>query len=314
MNIKIVSEKTGLTKRAIKYYEIQDLINPYKNNDNNYREYTDDDVIKLNLIGALRAMDIPICEIKCLLQGDKNLTQIMEDTLKKIMKTISNLEKSKVVITNIIDKNLQDYSSIGEQATKLRETLELSVDKKKELLCNKLLRTFPGNCGKILVASYEPFLNILVDPAEKEKAWLKLVEILDEGEDVDYDDPILEGIDGIDMNFVNQFKAKSKKKIEDLLSDDSDKKEKHKKDTVSFIKLMNENEEVRNKFREVLNKSSGAVNSIRKYENNFCEYLEILSEDYKKYKETCKQVNEEIKSSLGLNLDDVLKKTTKVTE
>ncbi|MBX4261211.1 MerR family transcriptional regulator [Clostridium estertheticum] len=38
MNIKVVSEKTGLTKRAIKYYESEGLISPLKNNDNNYRQ------------------------------------------------------------------------------------------------------------------------------------------------------------------------------------------------------------------------------------------------------------------------------------
>ena len=66
MNIKVVSEKTGLTKKAIKYYESEGLISPLKNNDNNYREYTDNDIVKLNLIGALRVIDIPISEIKCL--------------------------------------------------------------------------------------------------------------------------------------------------------------------------------------------------------------------------------------------------------
>ncbi|MCB2297979.1 MerR family DNA-binding transcriptional regulator [Clostridium tagluense] len=46
MNIKAAAEKTGLTKRAIKYYEIEGLITPLKNIENNYREYTCQDVIK----------------------------------------------------------------------------------------------------------------------------------------------------------------------------------------------------------------------------------------------------------------------------
>ena len=40
MNIKATAEKTGLTKRAIKYYEGKGLIKPLKSNENNYREYT----------------------------------------------------------------------------------------------------------------------------------------------------------------------------------------------------------------------------------------------------------------------------------
>ena len=37
MNIKIASEKTGLIKRTIKYYESEGLINPSKKCENNYR-------------------------------------------------------------------------------------------------------------------------------------------------------------------------------------------------------------------------------------------------------------------------------------
>ena len=60
MNTKDAAEKIGLTKKAIKYYEGEGLIMPLKNIENNYREYTCQDVIKLNLIGALRAVDIPV--------------------------------------------------------------------------------------------------------------------------------------------------------------------------------------------------------------------------------------------------------------
>jgi len=58
MNIKITSEKTGLTKRAIKYYESQGLIISSRHYENNYREYSDEDIIKLNLIGALRVLGV----------------------------------------------------------------------------------------------------------------------------------------------------------------------------------------------------------------------------------------------------------------
>lgn len=115
MNIKIVSEKTGLTKKAIKYYESEGLINPSKNNCNNYREYSDEDIVKLNLIGALRAIDIPTMEIKCLVDGAKDLQAVMKSTLDKINETISNLEKSRLIISSILSKDLQDYNLVGDQ-------------------------------------------------------------------------------------------------------------------------------------------------------------------------------------------------------
>ena len=40
MNIKETARQTGLTKKAIKYYEQEGLITVSKNPDNGYREYS----------------------------------------------------------------------------------------------------------------------------------------------------------------------------------------------------------------------------------------------------------------------------------
>ena len=79
MNIKVASEKTGLTKRAIKYYEDEGLIHPLKNCDNNYREYSEKDIIKLNLIGALRTLDIPLVDIKNVIEFKKSIPDVMKE-------------------------------------------------------------------------------------------------------------------------------------------------------------------------------------------------------------------------------------------
>ncbi|WP_231277374.1 MerR family transcriptional regulator, partial [Clostridium botulinum] len=126
MNIKLASEKTGLTKKAIKYYESVGLINPSKNSENNYRDYTEKDIIKLNLIASLRILDIPISEIKLLIEGNKTIDKVLTDTLKTINDSISNLEKSKLIISSIIEKKNKDFYVVGEEVKKLRETLEYS--------------------------------------------------------------------------------------------------------------------------------------------------------------------------------------------
>lgn len=38
-------------------------------------------MVRLNLIGTLRALDIPVIQIKSLVEGNKNLQQVMHDTL-----------------------------------------------------------------------------------------------------------------------------------------------------------------------------------------------------------------------------------------
>lgn len=311
MNIKIVSEKTGLTKKAIKYYESEGLINPLKNNDNNYREYTDNDIVKLNLIGALRAIEIPISEIKCLVDGNKNLQDIMNDTLKKVTETINNLEKTRLVISNILDKETKDYYSVGEQVRRLRETLELSVTEKKEFISNTLIKIFPGNFGRIFVSSYEPFLNITIDNNEKKDAWLKLVEFLDDLDELDDSNPFIKGMGNIDMNKIEDYKEQSRNNVINLLSGDENLKEKYKNSIISFVKSINGNEELKKNISESLIKSHNMLNGIGASDNTFDEYLEILNDDYKRYREIGKEINkeasEEIKNEFGVSLEDFFK-------
>lgn len=317
MNIKIVSEKTGLTKKAIKYYESEGLINPSKNNCNNYREYSDEDIVKLNLIGALRAIDIPTMEIKCLVDGAKDLQAVRKSTLDKINETISNLEKSRLIISSILSKDLQDYNLVGDQVKKLRETLELSTAEKKEFISTTLLRVFPGNYGKIIVYTYEPFLNITIDNDEKKNAWLKLVEYLDNLNEIDETHPLIRGMNNIDISKKDNQQAKDNVKY--LLSGDVTTIEKYKEAVVAFVKSINENEEMRIKFKKSITQTKDLLNYTGATDDIIIDdCLEILNEDFKKNREIGKQLNkaidEELKQEFHFTLDEFFHNLYKVIE
>lgn len=317
MNIKEVSEKTGLTKKAIKYYESEGLINPSKNNCNNYREYSDEDIVKLNLIGALRAIDIPTMEIKSLVDGAKDLQAVMKSTLDKINETISNLEKSRLIISSILSRDLQDYNKVGDQVKKLRETLELSTAEKKEFISTTLLRVFPGNYGKIIVYTYEPFLDITIDNDEKKNAWLKLVEYLDNLNEIDETHPLIRGMNNIDISKTDNQQAKGNVKY--LLSGDVTTTEKYKEAVVTFVKSINENEEMRKKFKKSITQTKELLNYTGATEDIIIDdCLEILNEDFKKYRKIGKQLNnaidEELKQEFGFTLDEFFHNLYEVTE
>ena len=53
MRINEVMKETGLTKKAIYYYENEGLIKPQKDPENNYRNYTEEEVRKLIIINIL---------------------------------------------------------------------------------------------------------------------------------------------------------------------------------------------------------------------------------------------------------------------
>ena len=69
MKINQVEELVGITKKNIRFYEEQGLINPERNRDNGYREYSLKDVDLLNKIKLLRSLDVPIDEIRKLEVG-----------------------------------------------------------------------------------------------------------------------------------------------------------------------------------------------------------------------------------------------------
>lgn len=75
MKIKEVEELTGITKQNIRYYEKKGLLNPDRNQENDYREYSMEDVERLKIIKLFRKLDMPIEEIKKLLCQDIDLQQ-----------------------------------------------------------------------------------------------------------------------------------------------------------------------------------------------------------------------------------------------
>ena len=66
MMLKEVCEKTGLTKRTVRFYEEQGLIAPHKTykNGREYRSYSDGDISRLQDIATLRRARFSIQEIK----------------------------------------------------------------------------------------------------------------------------------------------------------------------------------------------------------------------------------------------------------
>lgn len=69
MKISEVMKITKLTKRAINCYEEEGLIKPDINPDNNYREYSWNEVDGLIQISALRQLDVPVLEIKYIISN-----------------------------------------------------------------------------------------------------------------------------------------------------------------------------------------------------------------------------------------------------
>lgn len=57
MQVNEICKQTGLTKKAVEYYQLKGLISP-EVNENGYRKFSDSDLSRLKEIALLRKLDL----------------------------------------------------------------------------------------------------------------------------------------------------------------------------------------------------------------------------------------------------------------
>ena len=96
MNIGKAAKLSNLTVKAVRYYANIGLVKPQKNIFSGYREYTNEEVVKLKFIGKARKFDFSVNECKELLSlyEDKNRTskEVKKITLEKISQIDNKLK------------------------------------------------------------------------------------------------------------------------------------------------------------------------------------------------------------------------------
>ena len=94
MNIKQAESATGVSRRNIRFYEQEGLITPSRNRENDYREYSQSDIQVLKQIRILRMVDMPLEQIRDVLQGTKTLTDAAKIQKKRLEEKARELEKA----------------------------------------------------------------------------------------------------------------------------------------------------------------------------------------------------------------------------
>lgn len=92
MNIKEAEEETGITRQNIRFYEKKGLIQPERNKENDYRQYSEEDIRRLKTIKMLRKLDFPVEDIREVLDGSVDFGQAVRnhlDSLKERKKELS---------------------------------------------------------------------------------------------------------------------------------------------------------------------------------------------------------------------------------
>lgn len=273
-----VREKTGLTRKAIEYYEEKGFITP-KREQNNYRVYSDVDVDILNKISMYRKLGCSIDEIKDILHGNSNssLAIIIRDREIK-----SQLEKNRVETLKL----LLDGANIEQ----VKE--QLKVIDNQETIYTKLTRAFPGYFGQVFFLSYKPFLSDKLDD-DKVKYYEKYIEFLDSMSDFDlgdnekkYLEEASKEISKLDLETINQQKLEAIFNAEEWLEENREIIEDYKLFKKSDLYINNPVYRIQEKLKKHM-ESSGyyekAIPLMRKFSPSYDEYYKKLIEADKKF-------------------------------
>ena len=94
MKINEVEAAVGVTKKNIRFYEEEGLITPGREPGNGYRSYSQADVERLRRIKLLRKLDVPLAEIREMLEGQKTLAEGMAQQLERLSTRRKDLEEA----------------------------------------------------------------------------------------------------------------------------------------------------------------------------------------------------------------------------
>ncbi len=110
MKIKEVEQLLSVSRSNIRFYEKEGLLCPNREN-NNYRDYSEEDVACLRKILVLRKLGFSVEEIGAMQKGELSLPDAALENIKRLEKEIEAL-KGAIEITRAISKENTSYDEM----------------------------------------------------------------------------------------------------------------------------------------------------------------------------------------------------------
>lgn len=158
MLINEVEHIVGLSKKSIRYYEENGLLVPKRNQENDYRVYTEKEIRTLKIIKFLRELNVSIRELRQLKDGVLTLQECMIDRIQKIEKEEENYQKIKAMCVSISTSN-DTYETIEiEEYFKTMNVLNKEGFTMREIKTSKTKKIVGAIISSFLFGSFFLFL------------------------------------------------------------------------------------------------------------------------------------------------------------
>ncbi len=164
VRINEAMERSGLTRKALHYYECIGLISPLVLG-NGYRDYSVDDVERLRLIAALRSVDMPLDMVRQAITHPETLGRLLQTHHQSLAERRLELEG--------MVARAEEMRRLAQSGKSITNDLLL------ETVGERLRFSFPGGFGQLLAAHFQPFLAEPVQTARQREALQDMVCFLD---------------------------------------------------------------------------------------------------------------------------------------
>ena len=119
MKINEVEAAVGVTKKNIRFYEEEGLITPSREPGNGYRSYSKADVERLRRIKLLRKLDVPLADIREMLEGRKTLAEGMAQQLERLSTRRKDLNEA-IGFCEVLEKDTVSLNELDVEQTLAR--------------------------------------------------------------------------------------------------------------------------------------------------------------------------------------------------
>lgn len=135
MRVIQLAKSLGITPDTVRFYSRIGVLNPQKNPNNGYREYSDKDISRMKFILCARQLDFSV------------------DDIKQILAEADNQRSPCTTVRRLIEQRLQETEQQFEETIKLRDRMREAVKEwsllpdrvpKGHMICH-LIENFAAN-------------------------------------------------------------------------------------------------------------------------------------------------------------------------
>lgn len=270
-----IQHKTGLTRKAIEYYEEKGFIKPQKL-ENGYRDYSEKDLQALLKVSLFRKIGMSTSEIKKCLYSDDALSSV----LRKKQHQLDSDEKRKEIL---------EFITKGERKDLINE--KIALIEAEESIYERLERIFPGYLGQMIFAAYQPFLTETLEK-EAEESFKKYVEYLDslpsfelDESEKDYIEKMSSAFDMQTLKEVNKAKFNAIENANEWL--------KSKENAISQYESYKNSEEYQNSMMKQIQDKLQKFMKDNKYYEIVIPLIRKFSKSYNEYYKKLLKANDQ---------------------